>query len=105
MSSDDEPLVSAARNVVARVCTTQIDDESSRMIPSTVPATPVTLVRVTGERAPCPSDTLMLSRMIWQHIVSNASKVGKETVHRSFRAIRRQRTWILFHRSRCVGST
>ena len=51
MSSDDEPLVSAARNVVARVCT-QIDDESSRMVPSTVPATPVTLARVTGERAP-----------------------------------------------------
>ena len=38
MSSDDEPLVSAAINVVARVCTTQIDDESSRMIPSRVPA-------------------------------------------------------------------
>ena len=58
VSSDDEPLVSVARNMVARVCTTQIDDESSRMIPSTVPATPVTLAGVTGERAPCPLDII-----------------------------------------------
>ena len=58
VSSDDEPLVSAARNVVARVCTTQIDDESSRMIPSTVPAMPVSLAWVMGERAPCPSDVI-----------------------------------------------
>ena len=58
MSSDEEPLMSAGRNVVATVCTTQIDDESSRMIPSTVPTTPVTLARVAGERSPCPSDVI-----------------------------------------------
>ena len=57
-SSDEEPLMSAGRDVVARVCTTQIDDESSRMIPSTVPATPVTLARVVGECSPCPSDVI-----------------------------------------------
>ena len=50
--------MSAGRNVVAKVCTTQIDDESSRMIPSTVPAMPVTLARVAGERAPFPSDVI-----------------------------------------------
>ena len=57
MSSDEEPLMSAGRDV-ARVCTTQIDDASSRMIPSTVPATPATLARVVGECSPCPSDVI-----------------------------------------------
>ena len=56
VSFDEEPLVSAARKNV-KVHTTQMDDESSRMIPSTVPAT-VTLERVAGERAPCPSDVI-----------------------------------------------
>ena len=56
VSSDEEPLMSAGRDV-ARVCTTQIDDASSRMIPSTVPA-PAMLARVVGECSPCPSDVI-----------------------------------------------
>ena len=52
VSSDEEPLMSAGRDV-ARVCTTQIDDASSRMIPSTA-----TLARVAGECSPCLSDVI-----------------------------------------------
>ena len=49
--------MSAGRDV-ARVSTTQIDDASSRTIPSTVPATPAMLARVVGECSPCPSNVI-----------------------------------------------
>ena len=97
--------MSAGRDVVARVCTTQIDDESSRIIPSTVPTTPVTLARVVGECSPCPSDVIdALEDDLAPHQVEHV-EVGNGTLHHTFLATRA--TWtVLFHPNRqCVGST
>ena len=57
VSSDDEPLV-PDRNAVARVQATQIGPESSQTIPSTVPATPVSLAHAGREFPPVPLDVL-----------------------------------------------
>ncbi len=46
------------RHVVARVEATQIDPESDQMIPSTVPAKPVSLAQVRREFLPVPVDVL-----------------------------------------------
>ena len=46
------------RHVVARVEATQVDPESDQMIPSTVPATPVSLAQVRREFLPVPVDVL-----------------------------------------------
>ena len=85
VSSDKEPLMSVGRDVV-RVCATQIDDTSSRMIPSTVLATPATLARWEVHRALQMSS--MFLRMIWHHIGWHTWKLGTGTFHHSFLSTR-----------------